>query len=110
FDFSSYAYRGIDLGYYFSSWGQKETQFGYGVFPADSQMLPFINAYIEEMTTIYGNSYVENEMNSRERLIFEAKVFALYAFMVDLLFCIYLADGNKKPDEMINAEKRFKCY
>ncbi|CAG2170829.1 unnamed protein product [Oppiella nova] len=107
FDFSSYAYRGIDLGYYFSSWGQKETQFGYGVFPTDSQMLPFINAYIEEMTTIYGNSYVENEMNSRERLIFEAKVFALYAFMVDLLFCIYLADSNKKPDEMINAEKSY---
>ncbi|CAG2178615.1 unnamed protein product, partial [Oppiella nova] len=33
FDFSSYSYRGFDMGIYISGWGQKDLQFGSGDFP-----------------------------------------------------------------------------
>ncbi|CAG2111409.1 unnamed protein product, partial [Medioppia subpectinata] len=73
FDFSSYNYRGIDFGTYFSSWCHREIPYGFGEYPTDDQMLVFIDAYIREMTAINGNSFTQLEINSRQRLIKEAK-------------------------------------
>jgi len=64
FDFSSYNYRGIDFGRYFSSWGHKDPMFGFGEFPTDDQMSVFINAYIEESIKLFDNSYAKIEVNS----------------------------------------------
>ncbi|CAG2163283.1 unnamed protein product [Oppiella nova] len=49
FDWTNYSYRGADFGTYFCSWGQRELDFGSGDFPTDTQMYPFIDAYIQEM-------------------------------------------------------------
>ncbi|CAG2103515.1 unnamed protein product [Medioppia subpectinata] len=73
FDWSNYAFRGVDIGQYFSSWCHKEIDFGGGQFPADHQMLPFIDAYIAEMCKIHGNSYRELPINSRKSMTKEAK-------------------------------------
>ena len=89
FDWSSYNYRGVDLGQYFSSWAQIEPDFGSGEFPTDEQMLPFIDAYIEEMSQILGDSYAKQEINSRKQLIKEAKIFSLLSFMKDYMYFIF---------------------
>ncbi|CAG2108024.1 unnamed protein product, partial [Medioppia subpectinata] len=91
FDFSSYNYRGTDFGTYFSNWCHREIPFGFGAFPTDDQMLVFIDAYIREMTAINGNSFTQLEINSRQRLIKEAKVFALLTFIINTIFCIHNA-------------------
>ena len=94
FDWSAYNYRGVDFGQYFSSWGQFETDLGSGEFPTDHQMSVFIEAYIKEMCKIFGDSFAEQEINSMKRLIKEAKVFALMAFMKDIMYCIWQTDLN----------------
>ncbi|CAG2103512.1 unnamed protein product, partial [Medioppia subpectinata] len=71
FDWSCYMYRGADLGDYFVNWCQQD--YGPEVFPTDDQMLVFIDAYIRELTAINGNSFAQLEINSRQRLIKEAK-------------------------------------
>ncbi|CAG2180116.1 unnamed protein product, partial [Oppiella nova] len=76
FDYSNYNYRGYDLGKYFSTWAQEIPEYCAGPnvqFPTDTQMSVFIEAYIEEMVNIYGNSYVNNEINSIDSIIREAK-------------------------------------
>ena len=89
FDWSTYNYRGIDLGQYFSNWGHIEPEFGTGEFPTDEQMIPFIDAYIEEMCQILGDSYAKQEINSRQQLIKEGKVFALMAYIKDVMYSIW---------------------
>ncbi|CAG2103513.1 unnamed protein product [Medioppia subpectinata] len=74
FDFSSYNYRGCDFGNYFSTWASDSAEFGVDSrFPTNCQMCPFIDGYIREMTAINGNSFTQLEINSRQRLIKEAK-------------------------------------
>ena len=77
FDWSCYSYRGTDIGQYFSNWCQEGWFFDYRPFPTDQQMYPFIDAYIKRMTEIFGKSFPKQEINSRQRLIMESKVFAL---------------------------------
>ncbi|CAG2162584.1 unnamed protein product [Oppiella nova] len=110
FDWTNYSYRGADFGQYFCSWGQKETDFGSGDFPTDPQMALFIDAYIEEMIEINGNSYAKHEINSRERITKEAKLFALMAFMKDIMYCIWQTTLIGVTDLMPKAEVRFNCY
>ncbi|XP_054157527.1 choline/ethanolamine kinase-like [Oppia nitens] len=74
FDWSSYGKRGVDFGQYFNCWGQEATDFGTGPFPSDQQMLPFIDVYIVEMSKLVGDDYPKLAVNSRERLLKEAKL------------------------------------
>ncbi|CAG2117594.1 unnamed protein product [Medioppia subpectinata] len=90
-DWCCYTYRGADFGDYFMNWCQTELDFGGGPFPTDDQMLVFIDAYIREMTAINGNSFTQLEINSRQRLIKEAKV-------------------HGKLEMMPKAEQRLKVY
>ncbi|CAG2102827.1 unnamed protein product [Medioppia subpectinata] len=110
FDWCNYGYRGIDIGQYFCSWGQKETDFGDGQFPADHQMLHFIDGYIDEMCKIHGNSYRELPINSRQTLTKEAKVFTLMAYMKDILYIFWETTNTKRTDLMPKAEIRYNCY
>ncbi|CAG2166656.1 unnamed protein product [Oppiella nova] len=110
FDWSNYNYRGVDFGQYFSRWGQTDTEFGSGDFPADTQMYDFIEAYIQEMTKIYGKSYAQNEINSRERLIKESKVLALLAYIKDILYCMDSTDSRDNHEMLMKGEIRFRCY
>jgi len=99
FDYSSNNYRGIDIGRYFSSWGHKDPMFGFGEFPTDDQMSVFINAYIEESKKLLGNSYAQIEVNSRENIIKEAKLFTLYCLLIDVLFSLWsINEDNTKMD------------
>ena len=91
FDYSNYSYRGYDLGKYFSTWAQEIPKYcagPYVQFPTDTQMSVFIEAYIREMIEINGNSYAKLEINSRERIIKETKMFALLAYIKDCMYCI----------------------
>ncbi|CAG2168873.1 unnamed protein product [Oppiella nova] len=73
FDWSNYMYRGADLGDYFANWCQQELDFGGNDFPDDQQLLPFIDAYITEMSLLCDDSYAKHEINSRETLLKESK-------------------------------------
>jgi len=108
FDWTTYNLRGIDLGQYFSSWGQIEPDFGSGEFPTDEQMYVFIDSYIDEMCKIFGDSYSKQEINSRQQLIKEAKIFALISFMKDLMYFIWQFSQNNNV--LDKAEIRVKCY
>ena len=101
FDSSRYTYRGTDFGQYFSNWCQKETDFEYRPFPSDQQMFPFIDAYIKRMTEIFGESFAKQEINSRQRLIMESKVFALYGIFKDIEYCLYMCDETPNKDFLV---------
>jgi thiamine kinase-like enzyme len=95
FDFSSYNYRGIDIGRYFSSWGHEDPMFGFGEYPTDEQMSVFVCAYINESIKLSGNSYSELEINSKENIIKEAKLFTLYSYLIDVIFCFYTSNNDE---------------
>ena len=98
FDFSGHNFRGIDFGRYFSSWKQKDPNFGHEDYPTDQQMYPFIDAYIEEWNRLTGNQFSKNELNSREHIIKEAKLFTLMGVLIDVLFCIWKVGAE--PDSV----------
>ena len=102
FDWTNYNYRGIDLGQYFCSWDQSEPEFGVGDFPSDQDMSVFINAYINRMSEIFGESYAKQDINSRERLIKESKIFAMSAYHKDNFYFVWqmsLNEGSPKNIE-----------
>ena len=103
FDWTNYNYRGLDLGQYFACWRQKEVDFGYVDFPSDQQMCVFIDAYINEMTKIFGTSYGKEEINCRQQLIKEAKVFALFSYIKDILYCIHMATITQNKDILVSS-------
>ena len=95
FDNSLNSFRGIDIGRYFSSWRHTDPQFGADVYPTDEEMGTFLDAYIDESNKLLGNSYSDSELNSKEYLIKESKLFTLYSLLIDVLFCIWMADMNE---------------
>jgi thiamine kinase-like enzyme len=110
FDFSSFNYRGIDIGRYFSSWGHEDPLFGFGEYPTDEQMSVFVCAYINESIKIFGNSYSESEINSKENIIKEAKLFTLICYLVDALFCLYMSttDESKLNEFLVSISSVVK--
>ena len=96
FDWTNYNSRGVDFGQYFSSWAQNEPDFGSGDFPSDEEMAPLIDAYIEGMSEILGTSFAKQEINSRQQIIKEAKIYTLMAFMKDVMYCIWQTDLMNK--------------
>ena len=101
FDFCSYNYRGIDFGRFFSSWKQEDPNFGFEDYPTDEQMNPFIDAYIQEQNILTNNQFSKSNLNSREHIIREAKLFTLVGVLIDVLFCIW------KVGVETNCEKEF---
>ncbi|XP_054157528.1 choline/ethanolamine kinase-like [Oppia nitens] len=110
FDWSSYGKRGVDFGQYFNCWGQEATDFGTGPFPSDQQMLPFIDAYIVEMSKLVGDDYPKLTVNSRERLLKEAKVCTLMAQIKDILYCIWDSNRNKTTELMVKGNTKLGDY
>ena len=110
FDYSSYNFRGIDIGRYFSSWRHTDPHFGAEVYPTDEEMSTFLDAYIDESNKIFGNSYSDSELNSKEYLIKESKLFTLVSLIIDVGFCIWMADMNdSRIDEfLVNQYLIFK--
>ena len=73
FDYSTYNYRGYDLGRYFSNYRHTDDMFGNEGFPRDEQMGLFLNEYRLECAKVQGDHYLKLEINSLEQLIKEAK-------------------------------------
>lgn len=116
FDFSTYFYRGADLGRYFVDCMQPE-QFHPNDLVKDKVMLQFFEWYRAENGRIHGAQYLEDAKNSPQVLLKEAKLFALYAFLVDIIFCVFMAvemektkDKEKMDDFLKHGDKRFLGY
>lgn len=116
FDFSTYFYRGADLGRYFVDCQQPE-QFHPNELVPDEVMLQFFGWYREESGRLHGAGFLEEARNSPEELLKEAKLFALYAFLVDIIFCIFMAvemlkakDEDKMVDFLRHGDTRYAGY
>ena len=101
FDWSCYHYRGIDFGQYFAFWGQIDYDWDNHAFPSDQEMSVFINAYIERMTEIFGDSYAKEGINSPERLIKESKVFALHTTLRNIIYFIWNFEETRDIDNLV---------
>lgn len=116
FDFSTFFYRGADLGRYFVDCMQPE-QFHPNDLVEDKVMLQFFDWYRAESGRIHGAQYLEDAKNSPQVLLREAKLFALYAFLVDIVFCVYMAvemekakDEEKMIEFLKHGDTRFSGY
>jgi hypothetical protein len=51
-----------------------------------------------------GNSYSELEINSKENIIKEAKLFTLICYLIDVLFCLYMSttDESKLSEYLVS--------
>jgi virulence-associated protein VapD len=94
FEYSSYCYRGIDLGSIFAEWGRSWNDFmKLHHFPNDSTIMTFIDEYISESVKILGKEYSTKESNSLEQLLKEVKVFVLVSNMFFVTFVIKSDEG-----------------
>ncbi|XP_046920497.1 uncharacterized protein LOC124500466 isoform X2 [Dermatophagoides farinae] len=75
-DYSTYYYRGYDLGRYFSNYRHRDDMFGAESFPTDHEMDIFLNEY-------------RHEMYSLQQLRAESKAFTLLAYAVDTYFGLW---------------------
>ena len=107
FDWSSYNFRGADFGQYFSGWCQKASDWECNPFPSDQEMSVFIDAYIKRMTEIFGEKYAKQDINSRERLCKESKVFAMYSMVRDVIFCIWKCDRTPDKEFLVKLMQIF---
>lgn len=114
FDYSTYNYRGYDLGRYFSNYRHTDDMFGNEGFPTDEQMGLFLNEYRLECAKVQGDHYLKLEINSLEQLIKEAKVFLLNALTIDYFFCLMMYSlnptGEKKEYFLKSAKNRYAAF
>lgn len=104
FDFTSYNYRGIDFGRFFSSWKHIDPNFGDDCYPTDQQMSPFFEAYIEEWNRITKKQFSNNAFNTKQQLIRETNLFTLAGIMIDVQFCLWKVgvDPDSAQEFMVN--------
>lgn len=57
-------------------------------------MMEFINWYRDEYSKINGNDWNFQINNSSENLLRESKVFCLHAYMIDIIFCMWMASRH----------------
>lgn len=84
FDYSTYNFRGYDLGRYFSNYRHVlDNMFSNEGFPSDEEMYLFLNEYQTECSKVQGKFYLEQEINSIEQLVKEVKgtQFTAYYFV-----------------------------
>ena len=98
FEYSSYGYRGQDFGTFFSEWGRSWNQYDYDLyeFPEDSTIKELIDSYVKESEKILGKSYSENEINSVEQILKEAKLFVLIKTLFRVLLCLKDNDDTEE--------------
>lgn len=115
FELSLYSFRGLDIGRYFVDAFQSE-QFHCEDIISDSLMMEFINWYRDEYSKINGNDWNFQINNSSENLLRESKVFCLHAYMIDIIFCMWMASRHLNDsidvatDFMIKGNRRFSGY
>jgi thiamine kinase-like enzyme len=108
-DYSSYMYRGVDFGKYFSEWRIDVEPLIVVVdqFPSDKEMDIFLSAYRMECGKQFGDEWLENEVNSIERLRQESRVFALNAHLQDIsifLSIAYKEENLEKKKEILVSQ------
>lgn len=99
FDYSTYNYRGYDIARYFSNYRHVDDMFGDEGFPTDQEMSLFLEEYRQECAQVQGDSYLQQQINSLQQLIKEAKVFVLNAYAVDFFFCLMMYTLDAKSDK-----------
>ncbi|CAG2100035.1 unnamed protein product [Medioppia subpectinata] len=76
YEYASYANRGMDLGHVIGEWGREGNDImSDETFAADSVVKQLLQLYINENEIIYGESWSQNENNSMDQLLREAKNF-----------------------------------
>jgi len=101
-DFAMFQYRGMDLGIYFESFGQKEYRFGEGPLPDDKKIVEFLEIYRQECSKCLGEDYLEKEENSIERMLSEVKVFVLYSYFLSVWISLnaFLDPAIPRPEAL----------
>jgi thiamine kinase-like enzyme len=100
-DYSGYMYRGLDLGKYISEWRADHIPLIaiLDQLPSNQDMDVFLSAYRTECGKQFGAEWMENELNSIEKLRQETCVFALHAHLQDIAFCLYIASEEKDKEK-----------
>lgn len=91
FDYSTYNFRGYDLGRYFSNYRHvKDDMFSNESLPSDKEMFLFLKEYQLECSKVQGKFYLNQKINSIDQLVLESKVFLLNALTIDFFFCLMM--------------------
>ena len=99
FEYGGYGHRGHDFLNIMREWGRNPFDFKdmANLPPEDSLFRPFIEIYVEECIRISGKSYSENEINSVDHILKEAKIYLLNG---TLFFTIFLLKNDENNDEL----------
>ncbi|CAG2166894.1 unnamed protein product [Oppiella nova] len=74
YEYSSYGFRGMDLGTIINEWGRLRTDIlTVHTFADDSTIKQLLQYYVSENEIIFGKSWSQNGMNSTEQLLKEVK-------------------------------------
>ncbi|CAG2177472.1 unnamed protein product, partial [Oppiella nova] len=95
FEYSSYGFRGTDLGTVINEWGRLwNDSLSVHTFADDSAIKQLLQYYVSENEIIFGKSWSQNQMNSTEQLLKEVKLFALVWKMHIILLCLKTDEAN----------------
>ena len=93
YEYSSYGFRGMDLGTIINEWGRLRTDIlTVHTFADDSAIKQLLQYYVSENEIIFGKSWSQNGMNSTKQLLKEVKLFALVFKIFMILFCLKAND------------------
>ncbi|XP_055790196.1 choline kinase alpha-like isoform X1 [Salvelinus fontinalis] len=118
FEYSSYNYRGFDIGNHFCEWMYDYTNDKFPFFhvnsnnyPTKAQQLHFIGSYLSETEQGFENQSAEDQMKLKEELFVEANRFALAShFFWGLWSIIQARISTIEFGYMEYAMARFDAY
>uniref|UniRef100_A0A8C7P1E2 ethanolamine kinase n=1 Tax=Oncorhynchus mykiss TaxID=8022 RepID=A0A8C7P1E2_ONCMY len=118
FEYSSYNYRGFDIGNHFCEWMYDYTNDKFPFFhvnsnnyPTKAQQLHFIGSYLSETEQGFENQSAEDQMKLKEELFVEANRFALAShFFWGLWSMIQARISTIEFGYMEYAMARFDAY
>lgn len=118
FEYSSYNYRGFDIGNHFCEWMYDYTYENYPFFTADSQKYPtreqqlhFISSYLATFQNDFGNLSREEKSTIEEEMLLEINRFALASHFFWGLWSIVQAKiSSIEFGYMEYAQARFDAY
>uniref|UniRef100_A0A8C9S4S2 Ethanolamine kinase n=1 Tax=Scleropages formosus TaxID=113540 RepID=A0A8C9S4S2_SCLFO len=118
FEYSSYNYRGFDIGNHFCEWMYDYTYDNFPFFKANSknyptkaQQLHFISSYLLESDSGFGNLSEEDQMKVKEEMLVEVNRFALAShFFWSLWSIIQARISTIEFGYMEYAVARFDAY
>ena len=100
FDLTGYNYRGSDFSFMMREWTHKhfiQSMKSIEGLPTGSELRPFIEIYVDECQRIYGKSFSENENNSVDHILKEAKVFLLFTYL--FFTAMHIGGQRRKFDD-----------